>query len=416
MISPEALRARPRPGGIAKIIDKTQSTRRSSKPFSQFSTIATEGTRNDSIKLSKENKIKTAPKTVPWIFEFEDESYGTLPDAFQTCVDLLAIAISTVMLLAKEYDQIGANHLNWTYSYLSCIQDHRGEYPPNIKRLLNYMKLLFSDTPAFSKDNYEVGEQKKEHVKEVIGRVHKESGTPGQDITSEKLSAPDVIMGEELPTIPPISDTASNKAEKQKKEHDLKVIGRVYKANGTRRREITSEKLSSPDVVMIEELPTITLISDTPAFSKDNYYDVRERKKKDDEKVIGRVHKENGTRRQEIISEKLTTPDFIMYKELPIATNAEKIDIDRMKTNAEYEEKVEIFDKSHRGAEVTDERVERRMLAAVEIGIADEKICAAIKSLEKMTTEQKFTCASLKSVTKFTKSKVNQNVKQTTNL
>lgn len=67
----------------------------------------------------------------------------------QDTIDILAIVITTVMLLAVGYNDISKSHLRWTFSYLSCIKDETAHIPPNIKGILNHLKMLDGTIDSF---------------------------------------------------------------------------------------------------------------------------------------------------------------------------------------------------------------------------------------------------------------------------
>lgn len=55
---------------------------------------------------------------------------------------MLAIAISTVMLMASEYPKIPDEYLEYTKNYLECIKDGSEQGPPNIQGILKHIKYL----------------------------------------------------------------------------------------------------------------------------------------------------------------------------------------------------------------------------------------------------------------------------------
>lgn len=55
---------------------------------------------------------------------------------------LLAVAISTVMLMASEYPRIPDEYLEYTKNYLDCIKDGNEQHPPNIEGILKHIKYL----------------------------------------------------------------------------------------------------------------------------------------------------------------------------------------------------------------------------------------------------------------------------------
>lgn len=55
---------------------------------------------------------------------------------------MLAIVISTVMLMASEYPRIPDEFLEYTKNYLECIKDGSEEGPPNIQGILKHIKYL----------------------------------------------------------------------------------------------------------------------------------------------------------------------------------------------------------------------------------------------------------------------------------
>lgn len=91
---------------------------------------------------------------------------------------MLAVAISTVMLMASEYPRIPDEYLEYTKNYLDCIKDQNQQNPPNIKGILKHINYL--------RDNGLVrpmGEESKEEIVEEADRggvgIAEEGGQEG---------------------------------------------------------------------------------------------------------------------------------------------------------------------------------------------------------------------------------------------
>lgn len=72
-------------------------------------------------------------ETSPWVLFDDDLDITKPPNPLQDSIDILAIVVTTVMLLAAGYGEIPKNHLRWTLSYLECVQDEYGNSPPNVR-------------------------------------------------------------------------------------------------------------------------------------------------------------------------------------------------------------------------------------------------------------------------------------------
>ncbi|XP_066252318.1 uncharacterized protein [Euwallacea similis] len=94
--------------------------------------------------LPRDYKVKQAIAATPWSVEFnefsEDKKQLNLSDLFQDSVEMLAMAISIIMLLSRGYDGITDTQYKWLISYLKCIRDEFGRTPPNVQGVLNHIK------------------------------------------------------------------------------------------------------------------------------------------------------------------------------------------------------------------------------------------------------------------------------------
>ncbi|XP_050311182.1 uncharacterized protein LOC126746831 [Anthonomus grandis grandis] len=181
--NPEIFEVTPRPGGHLKIdippkvnklaenaakaaqVDKNSSTKRRSankiRPVKQTKTpsetdaptrkslLTVTTTSNTAKELDidscpREFKVKQIIAATPWSVEFDEyleppEDLKRIPDPFQDSVDMLAMSISVIMLLARGYQGITETHYKWIWSYLECIKDEFGKTPPNVQGVLNHI-------------------------------------------------------------------------------------------------------------------------------------------------------------------------------------------------------------------------------------------------------------------------------------
>ncbi|XP_057663910.1 uncharacterized protein LOC130898545 [Diorhabda carinulata] len=183
---PEVFFTIPRPGGIAKIelppeaqIDsrgkssrttiasrrsiRSRSSRSKSAAFESFFQTPVGGT-------TREFRVTTAMISSPWaLFDDTFEEFPKPPNPAQDVIDLLAITISTIMLLAAGHDSIPIEHQRWTLSYLENIRDEFGNNPPNVTGIINHLKMTNSELESFNdKDNVSIVEDEKEEEEEVV--------------------------------------------------------------------------------------------------------------------------------------------------------------------------------------------------------------------------------------------------------
>lgn len=96
---------------------------------------------------------------------------------------MLAIAISTVMLMASEYPRIPDEYLEYTKDYLDCIKDENEQNPPNVNGILKHINYL--------RDNglvRPIGEESKEAIPEAEaprGSVGIAEGAEGGEAAEE---------------------------------------------------------------------------------------------------------------------------------------------------------------------------------------------------------------------------------------
>lgn len=116
--------------------------------------------------VSREQRIKKVLQSSPWIFFDDYSDLSKVSSPVQDTIDILAIVVTTVMLLAADYNDISNNHLRWTYSYLSCIKDESGHTPPNIKGIMNHIKLKNNEIDSFIEDDtvLSVNEVEEAHI------------------------------------------------------------------------------------------------------------------------------------------------------------------------------------------------------------------------------------------------------------
>ncbi|KAK5644909.1 hypothetical protein RI129_006209 [Pyrocoelia pectoralis] len=60
----------------------------------------------------------------------------------EECDEMLAITISCVMMMAANATDIPEEYFIWADNYLSRVKDNLGEYPPNVKGVLNHIAFL----------------------------------------------------------------------------------------------------------------------------------------------------------------------------------------------------------------------------------------------------------------------------------
>uniref|UniRef100_A0A6P7F5D7 Uncharacterized protein LOC114326486 n=1 Tax=Diabrotica virgifera virgifera TaxID=50390 RepID=A0A6P7F5D7_DIAVI len=175
---PEIFFAIPRPGGIAKIdlpepfpgreirtskgtlisrrsvgSNRSMRSRRSSRSKSGFPVA-------EFLKVSpgyttRDYRVTTAMVSSPWVLFDNSFEFPRPPNPAQDAMDLLAITLSTVMLLAAGHAEIPKEHQRWTLSYLENVRDQFGNNPPNVRGIINHMNMLDPELKSFN-DNDKV--------------------------------------------------------------------------------------------------------------------------------------------------------------------------------------------------------------------------------------------------------------------
>lgn len=154
--------------------------------------------------VSREQRIKNVLQTSPWVF-FEDyQDISKAPSPMQDTVDILAIVVTTLMLLAVNYGEISSNHLRWTYSYLSCIKDENGRTPPNIKGIMNHIKMTNKSIESFIEGDTisSVDEVEERNVEAKEGSPAATADQSGPSPSAPPAETPSVPP-EETPSAPP---------------------------------------------------------------------------------------------------------------------------------------------------------------------------------------------------------------------
>lgn len=70
-------------------------------------------------------------------------------DPVSNVMMILSITISSIMLMAVDYKDLSKDHLRWTLSYLECVKDEYGNYPPNVRGIMNQIKLIDENLASF---------------------------------------------------------------------------------------------------------------------------------------------------------------------------------------------------------------------------------------------------------------------------
>ncbi|XP_072377433.1 uncharacterized protein [Diabrotica undecimpunctata] len=193
---PEVFFAIPRPGGIAKIdlpefaqpgreIRTSKGTLVSGRTLRSTRSIRSRGsTRSKSgfpveefFKVSpgyttRDYRVTTAMVSSPWVLFDNSFEFPKPPNPAQDAMDLLAITLSTVMLLAAGHAEIPKEHQRWTLSYLENVRDQFGNNPPNVRGIINHMKMLDPELKSFN-DNDKVNNA----TEEVEAESGLETGT-----------------------------------------------------------------------------------------------------------------------------------------------------------------------------------------------------------------------------------------------
>ncbi|KAJ8942759.1 hypothetical protein NQ314_009970 [Rhamnusium bicolor] len=102
-------------------------------------------------KTSRQYRIKTVVNSAPWVlFDEQEEQDNPLPpDPVHDSLTILAITITTIMLMAAKHSDIPKEHLRWALSYLECVKDEYGNAPPNVRGIMNNIKLLDDSVSTF---------------------------------------------------------------------------------------------------------------------------------------------------------------------------------------------------------------------------------------------------------------------------
>lgn len=79
-----------------------------------------------------------------------DQSIVMPNDPVSNVKMILSIVISTIMLLSVGYKDITKDHLRWTLSYLECVKDELGNYPPNVRGIMNHIKVIDDTLESFN--------------------------------------------------------------------------------------------------------------------------------------------------------------------------------------------------------------------------------------------------------------------------
>ncbi|KAF2880038.1 hypothetical protein ILUMI_26159 [Ignelater luminosus] len=130
--NPEVFSVSPRPGGYAKskydnlFLDVT-SNRISPQDYSK-ECLSSNKVQTELLYCSPINKWNNKKSIA------DTESFGAN--------DVLAVTISCVMLMASDVPDIPEEYLKWAEDYLACIRDLKGNYPYNVKGILNYIRYL----------------------------------------------------------------------------------------------------------------------------------------------------------------------------------------------------------------------------------------------------------------------------------
>lgn len=114
-----------------------------------------------------------------------DSAMGLGPSNENT--SMLAIAISTVMLMASEYPRIPDEYLEYTKDYLDCIKDENEQNPPNVAGILKHINYLLDNGLVRP-----IGEESKEEIPEPeaprgsVGIAEGEDGGGGAEEGGEE--------------------------------------------------------------------------------------------------------------------------------------------------------------------------------------------------------------------------------------
>ncbi|XP_018324838.1 uncharacterized protein LOC108736775 [Agrilus planipennis] len=152
--NPEVFTAEPRPGGYVKATKTFADDSSSSESSSKVSKIGSTGSRctckatnapestDDGVmtpsylllKKLSQSRVSEDPCKIPTDCSLDESSSRPLDPKIQS-TKMLAITISCVMLLASQAD-VSLENLTIAESYLDCMRDENGDYPPNIEGIL----------------------------------------------------------------------------------------------------------------------------------------------------------------------------------------------------------------------------------------------------------------------------------------
>lgn len=90
----------------------------------------------------RDRRIEKALESPAFTQRRDAEAYQQKTSTFYDTIDILAIVVTTILLMTADYKDISKNHFTWTLSYLSCIKDECGRTPPNVRGIINHIKML----------------------------------------------------------------------------------------------------------------------------------------------------------------------------------------------------------------------------------------------------------------------------------
>lgn len=194
LTNPELFKASPRPGGFLKIrvpprgedydynlnnnnnsdYDEAEDCRCDSDPTI---CISMTGSANESIMLrrnkhgqtvklpnlirtspGREFRLKRAVESKDWTIQGIDDTDTLIEisNPIQDTLNMLAVTISTIMMMAAQVNDIEDVYLDWATKYLNCIVDEEDEdfnRPPNVQGILNHILFLKMGGKVTGSDN-----------------------------------------------------------------------------------------------------------------------------------------------------------------------------------------------------------------------------------------------------------------------
>lgn len=144
--------------------------------------------------------------TSPWVFFDESFDLNDVPSPMQDAIKLLTITVTTILLLASEHKDISRNHLEWTYSYLSCIKDGSGNIPVNVKGIMNHIKMTDNSIESIVKEEVAESDDKKAEKKQSDEAPDEKEISPPPEAVAPAEAAPTAEEAPPVEQAPPVEE------------------------------------------------------------------------------------------------------------------------------------------------------------------------------------------------------------------